>query len=309
MDRDGVELDGVAGRASKPLTRIWTMADAMAENELSVPAESRGGFLERVGHLWVENPLRILTFWWDLVRTSIVAIAAPAEQERTTFIADVARQFGRTLLRTAIPVFAFGAVMGLAIGSIVGGFGEMVRVFIDSLALGIVFKLVLPILGVILLVARVGTAIAGRLTTYPLSHPGEGPGGGMSARRLLAEVIPVIAATILTAGVTYWILALWVMAGYMSDGYAGQLLRFGYSDYIDFIRGKGLMPDLWRGTVWSLMFGALVAHVAAALGTAAAERIDAGAADPGDYYNAVWESGATTLLLCAALIGLLWNVF
>ncbi|HVZ38171.1 MAG TPA: hypothetical protein VHI13_02765 [Candidatus Kapabacteria bacterium] len=279
----------------------------------------RAGFVERVGHLWVENTWRLVLF----ARVIAQAIArANGEHRRTTipvFARNVARQVWRTLLRSAIPVLVFGGVLGLAIGLVVGGFGDLVRTFIDTFALPVIYRLVLPVLVMIILVARIGSAIAGRLTTYPLVYRHNAQSGSddgtpathatyMSARELLAEVVPLILATAITAMAAYWLLAFWLMAGYMSDGLPSQLLHViapaRWSAFGDFIQAKSLGPILRTGTWWSLGFGFAIAYIAAALGTAAGERIQNGTAEPTDYYDAVWESGAMTMLLCAGLIAL-----
>lgn len=296
----------------------------MANVQRLLSPADRPGFIERVGHLWIENPARLVMFALELLRAPV---QARNEARRTTLLIllrNIARQIGRTLLRSMIPVLTFGAVLGLAIGAVVGGFGDLVRTFIDTFALRVIYQLVLPILVMIILLARVGSAIAGRLSMYSLAYRARtaaqpkadiadaAPGTSyMSARELLAEVLPLILATVITAGISYWLLALWLMAGYMSDGLPSQILQVlapsNWSSFGDFIQAKTLGPVLWAGTWWSLGFGVAIAYVAAALGTAAGERISNGSAEPTDYYDAVWESGAMTLLICAVTIALTWK--
>lgn len=297
------------------------------ETTPSITPSDRAGFIERVGHLWLENPWRLATFGWELLEAILLARREERETRLSALLWNTARQFARTLTRSMLPVLVFGAVLGLAVGTIVGGFGDLVRTFIDTFALTVIYRLVLPALVVILLVARIGSAIAGRLSTFPLAyrdtvtsakraHPEDrrlSSGRFMTARLLLAEVVPLIGATVLTAAVAYWALAIWLMAGYMSDGQGTQLLNVlspaGWPAFDDFIRAKSLAPELRAGTISSVILGVLIAYIPAALGTAAGQRIHEGSAEPTDYYDAVWESGAMTLIICAVAIGLTWNTF
>lgn len=265
-------------------------------------------FLARIGHLWVENPWQLLTFTWRLIVASVRAGSERPLHTSLQYGWMAWKQIGRTLLRTAIPALGLGGALGIAIGNIVSGGGGIVRFFFDTFALTVIFKQVLPLIVAILMVARVGASIAGKFSTAPLFSPSATGGVGpfrSQNRDLLGQVAPLIMAGAITGGAIYLLLVIWVIAGYTSDGIIAAIILPSPGDIIGFIDERQIWGEIYKGLAESAMFGFVVAYVAAALGIAAGARVAAGSNDPEDFYYATWESGATSLILCAVIIALM----
>jgi ABC-type transporter Mla maintaining outer membrane lipid asymmetry permease subunit MlaE len=258
-------------------------------------------FVARVGHLWAENP-------WTLVRFSFRLAAAwrcvlfelsPRQVGRTLwrFIA----QTSRTFFRGIFVILGLGIAIGFGIGAVSRAVGPALQPDFAAIVVTVLLRDAAPLVLILFLTARMGASITARLG----SDGGRGMDGSLrvSDRELTWLVLPHLVAGTVTGAAFYSVGAYCIVKGYLSQGDVtrffdaspGWYLRLGFS-----------REALLFGAGKSLVFGNLVAYVAAAYGIQARERPLGGIRRVDEVQDAVWETSVTSILLATALSVLLW---
>lgn len=258
------------------------------------------GFLERVGHLWVENPLNLGRFFIRLLGAwrCVLFDLSPRQLGRTVW--RLVTQTFRTFLRGFFVVLALGLAVGFGIGAIARAAGPALQPTFASVILPALLRDAAPLILTVLVAGRMGGSIAARLGSESLFPDRALP---LSDSDLTWLVLPYLAAATITSAVFYSLGAWLIVKGYMS---MGQPVRFLDTDPNWYLSLSSTRSALELGLVKSMIFGALVAFVASAYGVAARERALRGVRRVDDVQDAVWETSVTTVLLATALSVILW---
>ena len=238
-----------------------------------------------------------------------------------TLEAAIVKMMVKSFFRGIIPVTVIGVAGGIAVGSLVGTIGPLIRTAIESPAMIILLANILPLILAILLAARNGAAIASRIALLiPTGKPPRLPGD-----RLLIEGLPSLVAAPFVGALFYAILAACLIAGYLvgsvgpiriaviTPDVADNLGAF-LKDYIyalsvapGFIENHQVSTLLRDGALKSILFGAIVAYTATAFGTRSAEWQLSREAEYREFNKAVWESVVTALTICGIITFLMWT--
>jgi hypothetical protein len=265
-------------------------------------------FVRRMARQVVENPVALVMLGIRLVKAYMDVAPRVGMPRILEFAREILHQTARTFGRGFLPVLSLGVVMGMAVGGIVGGFGDLIRPLFDIYAFSIIIHQVLPLILTLLVIARNGSAITGKFLTYPFGEGIPKKERNFSNALLLDLVVRHCIAAVLSSGVLYLILAGCVIVGYMSDGMVGEISVRLIGNIPGFIETKQVGTDLLSATIKSMLFAGVVSYAASALGIIGAERITSEVHESTDYYYPIWESGVIALLLCAVFAGLLWDI-
>ncbi|MFL5383426.1 MAG: ABC transporter permease [Longimicrobiaceae bacterium] len=249
--------------------------------------------LDRIGHVWFENPLTLVTFMGRLLAASGVGFAALASRRAGAVLARLGRQLSGTFFRGVAVVIALGMAGGLVIGTFSRLGGSVVQPLLEDLVLPVVVRDLAPLGLAVALAGRMGASITTKLAVLP-ARLGR-PAMDFRDRELNRHVVPQLVAGLVTAPLLFLVLAWFLLAGYEGSGNLFDLLgasptRFFWPPW----------KPLAVGALRAAAFGAVVAFVASALGVREAERFDDWAGEGIDLNRAVWEASVTSILICAA---------
>lgn len=265
---------------------------------MSTRAWPTGAFLERLAHVWVENPLMVLRFWVDTVLSVPRLLAEFGSRRAGAFLLRILKQAAKAVFRGLALAAAVGVVAGLGLGALGRSAGALTRPLLDEVLMVVVLRDLLPVAVALVVAARAGSAVATKLALRPTT--------GMphwATPFPWREVAPHLFAGGLSAPVFHLLIAFAAVAGYLA---AGEWLPSAASETIAGLSGTW-GEALGSGLVRSAVFGVLAISVAAALGTASAER--RGQTDRIQYepYRPAWESTVTSVLAAAIITLFLWS--
>jgi hypothetical protein len=297
--------------------------------------------LRRIGELVWYNPKHLVLFIGRLVGAALLrdpdggSAGAPvayapesagrmdptgAKRRPRGLTVRIVRMMVKSFFRGVVPVTMIGVVGGIAVGSLAGSIGPLVRTAIESPAMVILLANIIPLILAILLAARNGAAIASRLALLPAA----GSPPRLSRDTLLLEGLPSLVAAPFVGALFYIILAACLVAGYVVGGMApirvevtadliGRIVGF-LRDYLhamtlipEYAQLHGAWPIFRDGALKSILFGAIVAYIAMAFGVRAAESTRSWKEEYYEFNNAVWESVVTALTICGIITFLLWT--
>jgi ABC-type transporter Mla maintaining outer membrane lipid asymmetry permease subunit MlaE len=250
--------------------------------------------LDRIGHVWFENPMTLVAFIGRLFAAAPLGLAALGSSRAGSVATRLGQQFFRTLIRGVVLVAALGIAGGLVIGTLSRIGGSFLQPLIEEGVLKVVVRDLAPLGLAVALAGRMGVSITAKLAVLPARLKRETLVFG---RREINEfVVPQLVAGLTTAPLLFFLLAWFLLAGYESSG---RLMELLYAS-----PGRFFVPELWpplaAGAWRSAGFGWVVAFVASALGVRAAERFASSGGEEIELTNAVWESSVTAILICTA---------
>lgn len=257
-------------------------------------------WLWRVGHVWVENPVSLVTFGWRLARSLVFGFAELGSPRGARLVGIGLQQTFKTFFRGVFPVAGLGLALGLGVGTVTSGLGLALRPVFDATVLVVLVRDALPLGLAVFLSARTGSPIAAKLATIPVTH--DAPRIVFTARHLQEQVVPHLLAALATSVAFFVILAYASIAGYATGGSLAQL---PYAETLSFARR--LTDPIGQGVLKAALFGGVVVYVAAALGVQTAERFLARDDTSGDLHYAIWESTVTSVVVCTVLTIVLWQ--
>jgi ABC-type transporter Mla maintaining outer membrane lipid asymmetry permease subunit MlaE len=253
-------------------------------------------YLERVGHLWVENSITLLQFGGRMIRAFVLVVYNLGSRGGSLHLGRYIKQAIKVSTRGIVVALALGIASGVGVGGISGKLADEFRPAFETLVLPVILRDILPLFIALLTIARSGSAVATKIAIYPATQ------GKKSLRYddtdIEKAIFPQFLSMTIAAGLLYIILAFALLTGYLSGG-AFSALRF--VEVREFIRLADIGPVLLHATARSMIFGAIVAYVASAFGVQAAERFLSDARETHDLHYAVWESSVTSLVICSAL--------
>ncbi|HKP74350.1 MAG TPA: ABC transporter permease [Longimicrobiaceae bacterium] len=250
--------------------------------------------LVRTGHVWLENPLTIVTFIGRL----IAAIPAGVRAFRTR--AGAARasrrligQFLGTLLRGVVLVGVLGLAGGLAVGTLARAAGSFFLPLIEGTVLPILVRDLAPLGLAVALAARMGASISTQLAVLPAQR--HLPVVIFNARELNRRAVPHVVAGFGTAPLLFLVMGACLLTGYEAFGSVRELARASPARFFT----PAVWPPLVTGAIRAMGFGGVVSIVACALGVYAAEHYDSDTGERIEVNQAVWESSAISVVICA----------
>lgn len=279
------------------------------ESVLATPVRPRrqravhwtAGLLERIGHLWVENPVTLVRFLFRLLGAwrCMLFDLSPRQLGRTIW--RVISQTSRTFFRGVFAALALGLAIGFGTGAVARAAGPALQPVFASVVVIALLRDAAPLILAMFLAGRMGGSIAARL--------GSGIGLGspetqrVSEQDLTWQVLPYLFAAAITSAVFYSLGAYWIVKGYVS---LGQVDSFLDASPVWYLSLSSTRSALQIGLVKAMAFGAMVAYVASAYGIAARERAFTGTRRVEDVQDAVWETSVTVVLIATAVSVILW---
>jgi ABC-type transporter Mla maintaining outer membrane lipid asymmetry permease subunit MlaE len=259
------------------------------------------GVLERIGHLWLENPVNLVRFLFRLLGAWRCVFSDLSPRQVTRTLLRFLRQTSRTFFRGVFVVLALGIAIGFGTGAVARAAGPALQPMFASTVMIALLRDVAPLFLTLFLAGRVGGSIAARLGSG-LGLRGPRP-SRVSNQDLTWQVLPhLVAATITSAA--FYVLGAWIIVkGYVSLGQPDRFLDASSSWYLSL---GSTWSALQLGLVKSVAFGVMVAYVASAYGVAARERAFTGIRRVEDVQNAVWETNVTAVLIATAVSVVLW---
>lgn len=293
-------------RPPRPISSIAT--NMLHSEELSV-RDAVVRILDRIGHAWVENPWSILSFPARLGVAMVTTERASGEHEKWRLWILTLEQIARTTIRGIVPTAAVGVVLAFSIGVLSRSIGTIVRPLFESIALTNLFENILPLLLLMIVVLRNGSSIAAKFASLPA-------GARIDARlnrdlsfsddQLLDHAVPHLIASTLSALPLFALLTHATIAGYISHGDFLAEIWTSPLDSAAFLELRNLLTSFWIGLAKGATYCLIVAWISLALGIQAAERVMSDDDEPYDFFNAVWESGVTSLLVCTVIAMITW---
>ncbi len=241
----------------------------------------------RVGHVWVENPWRLVEFAIGLARSVVEGIVDPRRGAWGRTAVESLRQTGKTFFRGLFPVLFLGLAFGLGLGLVTADFTGLLRATFERTVLFVLLRDGLPLLLVVFLTARTGGTLAAKFAE-------EAPDERAEPVPLHRRVLPHLVAASLTSAGFFLALVACVLGGYAAHGVAGQASA-GLSGYFG-----AFGVALGGGVLRSALFGGIVAFAGAGVGSNAAGR-------RAERHYAVWESTVISIAVCTVLTILLWE--
>jgi ABC-type transporter Mla maintaining outer membrane lipid asymmetry permease subunit MlaE len=267
-------------------------------------------FLDRVGHVWVENPWSVLTFPARFVKAMLFTRRPKHAHDHWRLWVLTLEQTGRTTLRGLFPTIGVGIVLAMAVGAVSRGIGSIARPFFENIALESLLANILPLVVLMIVVLRNGSSIAAKLASLPAA-------ARIDERlvrelrfdddELLDHAAPHLVASVLSALPLFAVIVYFAVSGYIAHGELSGPVWTSPGSSWGFLELQNLIPSLWSGLFKSILFCLIVAWVSLALGIQAAERVLAAKDEQYDFFNAVWESSVTSLLICLAIAVMTWN--
>ncbi|MBI5471004.1 MAG: ABC transporter permease [Ignavibacteriae bacterium] len=259
-------------------------------------------YFARVGHVWIENPLSLLTFSVRFGEATLLAISRLVTPKRLQVLSKSMRQTVKAFMRGIVVIVGVGAFAGFGLGVVTAALGEILRPHFEAVIMPVVLRDVLPLLLALVLTARTGATIAAKFASSATRGSTETLTFGAHAIEL--EVLPQIVATVITSGAFFLILVACVGTGYFSGG---NQISFSPADIQDFLSNETFSQAVVSGLWKSILYGAIVAYTACAFGIQAAERFISRREETYDLHYAVWESSVTSITMCVVLTILLWK--
>jgi ABC-type transporter Mla maintaining outer membrane lipid asymmetry permease subunit MlaE len=282
----------------------------MIRTEELTPGQAVWRFLDRTGHVWVENPWSVLTFPVRFAKAMLFTRRAKGRQDHWRLWVLTLEQIGRTTLRGLFPTVGVGVVMALAVGAVSRGIGSLARPLVETAVFENHFANILPLVLLMIVVLRNGSSIAAKLAAMPMlaqREPWLIPSLRFDDDELLDNTAPHLVASVLSALPFYVVLTWFAVAGYIAHGeLTGPIWTSPRSGW-EFLELQNLRPSLAAGLAKSALYCLVVAWVSLALGIQAAERVLGPSSEQSDFFNAVWESGVTSLLLCLTIGVMTWT--
>lgn len=254
-------------------------------------------WFERVGHVWLENPVRLVRFLGPLTVGSVCLLSDLFSRRLPAAMADLGTQTLKLLVRGIVPVIVLGLALAEAARAAATAIGRFLEPVVTPILLPLVLREALPLILAIVLAARSGAALAAKIATHSGTAIDEVPRDVGYVRRV---VLPNLIGTAVTAAAFFTILAGCALSGYLEPS--------GLPTVTEIPRYLTLAPygpDVTRGLWKTTVYGVIVAYTAAALGTYDAEDLELARRDLRHY--AVWESTVTAIVLCAGLAAVLWR--
>lgn len=269
------------------------------------------GFLDRVGHVWVENPVSVVRFVWRLLKAVVVRRAGDDRFLGWPLWVHMLGQLGRTTTRGLVPAIGIGIVLAFAIGTVSRTIGSLARPLFDSTGMMMLLYNLIPLLLMLIVILRNGSSIAAKFASMPaaaLLRSGRREDPGFNDGPLLYNALPHLFATTLSSIVLFAILVYFTVAGYLAYGVMTALLKISPVDVYAFVDASHLLGALGIGLLKSALYALIVSIVAMALGVQAGERVLSADEEQYEFFDAVWESSVTSLSICLALALLLWKM-
>jgi len=252
--------------------------------------------LDRTGQVWVTNLGVLVTFATRLLGTAISGLAAIGSRRGVLYITVLTVKQGfRTFSRGGLDVLLLGTVIGLGLRTVADQLG-VARPLFESAFLPIFIEGGLPLGLAVLVAARSGAPESLKLAIRPLTHGIDDP--YREAGDLNAQVLPYLVSAPITTALIFLVGQVFLMVGYTFDGSSlhWALALDYYTAFLD-----AVVAGAWR----AMLFGGIVAFVAAAIGVEKAEqRPD----DPAQsqLQDAAWESTVMSTTICTLITAGLW---
>jgi ABC-type transporter Mla maintaining outer membrane lipid asymmetry permease subunit MlaE len=186
------------------------------------------------------------------------------------------------------------------VGTLARAAGSFFLPLIEGQILPILVGDLAPLGLAVALASRMGASIATQLAVLPARR---GQRVVMfDDREMHAKVVPHVVAGLGTAPLLFLVMGACLLTGYEAFGSVRELGSVGPSRFFMpsvWPPSLTLWPPLVTGAFRAMGFGFVVSFVACALGVYAAEHYDSEPGERIEPNEAVWESSAISLVICA----------
>lgn len=256
-------------------------------------------YLDRVGHVVLENPVWLVGYTGRLVASLRFTVAGALSAHGFWHLTHaLVGQTVKTFFRGVFLVVALGAASAIGMAWVSARLGGLARGAFDQLVVPLLVSDVLPLGLAVVLVARTGATIAVGFAIRPLE---QGTPVQFDPRALQREVVPHLFASVVTAGLFYAVAVWLLLAGYHATGFH-DAFRADLSAYFS---PSAAWAPFWSGARMAVLFGAVVAWVSSGLGIQVAERHHRVTAPAYPTHYVVWETVLLVTMTCTLLTLLL----
>lgn len=253
-------------------------------------------YFERIGHVWVENPVSLISFGFRLGGSLVYSLNEIGSQLWWKFFSRLLKQTLRAFFRGIFLVLAIGIVSGMGVGLIYSELGQTTKPIFDQIVLVPLLRDILPMALAIIITARAGATIAAKFASYAVLKEKEQ--WIFTKDEFQKEVIPQIFATMVTSGFFFVVTCTTILIGYFTEGLFQSMNLY---DLQEVVQLNELSQLLYAGFWKSIIFGMIIAYVASAFGIQASESFVSSEEETYDLHYAVWESSVTSIFICLIL--------